>query len=108
MRISTRMTMAMTGGSGTLGGCSLDWFTGQRMHPISETCFDSMMMTMMMTRMVMITMMVMITTMVMMMMVMILEWFTEQRVHPISEKCFDMTAMVMKIFKLKLSETLKH
>ena len=96
MRISTRTRMAMTGGSGTLGGCSLDWFTGQRMHPISETCFDSMMMTMMMT------------TMVMMMMVMILEWFTEQRVHPISEKCFDMTAMVMKIFKLKLSETLKH
>ena len=100
MRISTRTRMTMTGGSGTLGGCSLDWFTGQRMHPISETCFDSMMMTM--------TTMVMITTMVMMMMVMILEWFTEQRVHPISEKCFDMTAMVMKIFKLKLSETLKH
>ena len=29
----------------TLGGCSLEWFTEQRMHPISETCFDIMVMT---------------------------------------------------------------
>ena len=27
---------------GTLGGCSLEWFTEQRMHTISETCFDMM------------------------------------------------------------------
>ena len=26
----------------TLGGCSLEWFTEQRMHTISETCFDMM------------------------------------------------------------------
>ena len=45
---NTRVAMAMmtmTGGGGTLGGCSLECFTEQRMHPISETCSDIMMMT---------------------------------------------------------------
>ena len=55
------MMMTMTGGSGTLGGCSLDWFTEQRMHPISETCFDIMMLAMMM--------------------MMIQLWFTKQMTH---------------------------
>ena len=30
----------MTGGRVRLAGCSLDWFTEQRMHQGSETCFN--------------------------------------------------------------------
>ena len=47
MNFDIRITM--TGGRVRLAGCSLDWFTEQRMHPGSETCFNmsSVMMMMM-------------------------------------------------------------
>ena len=38
MNFDIRTTM--TGGRVRLAGCSLDWFTEQRMHPGSETCFN--------------------------------------------------------------------
>ena len=38
MNFDIRITM--TGGRVRLAGCSLDWFTEQRMHPGSETCFN--------------------------------------------------------------------
>ena len=55
MNFDIRITMM--GGRVRLAGCSLDWFTEQRMHPGSETCFNmssAMMMMMMMMMMVFI------------------------------------------------------